>query len=339
MTIRKNEQRLLMSTIVAVLVASITIPAYAVSSLHDPADPVVPAAIVPPEPCTPSDTVLLIQDNVPWFANAGQDPRGAFVNELILQIKPWCSIDASDITTTDLSQFDEIIIANAQTQAFYDSLFPGGVIHPAIDTWVSGGGILSASLADHASGPGFGGNWDGDTFVGGVTHVPGFSGDNSITDAAHPLVSDALTCPSGNCAPQVDTGFQTDLDGWGGSDHGTFAGLPVGTTVILSSAEGPVAIEYPHGSGKVIANMNTDSWRYQGCFIGSCTPNLKYVANDIAYQDDLAIPVGGLLLSTDMTALFVAGLLGNAVWMIPAIAGIAGTGIYFAKSRNKTEAN
>ena len=48
--------------------------------------------------------------------------------------------------------------------------------------------------------------------------------------------------------------------------------------------------------------------------------------------------VGGELLSIDNTALFVAGLLGNAFWMIPAIAGIAGTGIYFAKSR-RTEEN
>lgn len=50
-------------------------------------------------------------------------------------------------------------------------------------------------------------------------------------------------------------------------------------------------------------------------------------------------PVGGELLPLDTTALFVAGFLGNAFWMIPAVAGIAGTGIYFTKSRNKTEAN
>ncbi|MFQ5440467.1 MAG: hypothetical protein ACE5DL_03290 [Nitrosopumilaceae archaeon] len=44
-------------------------------------------------------------------------------------------------------------------------------------------------------------------------------------------------------------------------------------------------------------------------------------------------PVAGELLSLDSTALVVAGLTSSAAWMIPAIAGIAGAGVYLVKLR------
>jgi len=43
--------------------------------------------------------------------------------------------------------------------------------------------------------------------------------------------------------------------------------------------------------------------------------------------------VAGELLSIDSTALFVSGALANAFWMLPLLAGIAGTGIYLTRSR------
>lgn len=51
-------------------------------------------------------------------------------------------------------------------------------------------------------------------------------------------------------------------------------------------------------------------------------------------------PVGGELLSIDNTALFVAGIFTNAFWLVPILAGIAGVGVYFTRSRwQNTEAN
>jgi len=44
-------------------------------------------------------------------------------------------------------------------------------------------------------------------------------------------------------------------------------------------------------------------------------------------------PVAGELLSLDSSALVIAGLTGSAAWMIPAVAGIAGAGIYLVKLR------
>jgi hypothetical protein len=44
-------------------------------------------------------------------------------------------------------------------------------------------------------------------------------------------------------------------------------------------------------------------------------------------------PVAGELLSLDSSALVIAGLTGSAAWMIPAVAGIAGAGVYLVKTR------
>jgi hypothetical protein len=248
-----------------------------------------------PIPCKGGEKVLLIQDNVPWFAAAGQDPLGANVTELKAQKKNFCIANSKDVGTTNLAQFREILISAAQNQAFYNNLFPGGVIHPAITAYVQNGGILSANLTDVASGPGAGGTWAGDFFVGGVQHVIAFSNFNDIADPTHPVITDLLPCPSGNCAPIVDgPGAFDDFDGWGFDSHGFFTTLPLGTTVIIKDqvTATPVMVEYFFGSGVVIATLTTTEWRYVGDF-GALPQNKKLLANEIAYQDFLTKPTPG----------------------------------------------
>lgn len=48
-------------------------------------------------------------------------------------------------------------------------------------------------------------------------------------------------------------------------------------------------------------------------------------------------PVAGELLSLDSSALVIAGLTGSAVWMIPAVAGLAGAGVYLIKFRTNRD--
>ena len=48
-------------------------------------------------------------------------------------------------------------------------------------------------------------------------------------------------------------------------------------------------------------------------------------------------PVAGELISLDSTALVIAGLSSSAVWIIPAVAGIAGTGLYLVKLRTNRD--
>jgi Peptidase family M23 len=264
-------------------------------------------ALTPAKSCTGNETVLLIQDVTPWAAAPGGSADGAVVDELTAQQKNWCAIGSTQIVTANLTKIKTILIAAAQTQTFYDNLFPstptGRVIHSAITNWVKSGGILIANLADCASGPGSGGAWASSacnadvntsyTFVGGLKHVNVFSDSNDIGTSfgvsSHPIVAGGMPCPTrtgGNCGKVVDTGQYTDLDGWGYSSHGIFVNLPAGATVVIKEstlfAPAAVTVDYPVELGRVIATMTTTEYRYVGGF-GSLPRSRKLLANEIAF--------------------------------------------------------
>ncbi len=46
-------------------------------------------------------------------------------------------------------------------------------------------------------------------------------------------------------------------------------------------------------------------------------------------------PVEGMLMPIDTSALYLAGLGSVTMWMIPAVAGMAGAGMYFVKFRKQ----
>lgn len=231
--------------------------------------------------CTGNETVLLIQDNQPWDQDSD-------VLELEAQGKNFCIITSDQIGTTNLSNYKEIIIPSVQYPPYYENLFPGGTIHPAIAGFVINGGILSANLADYDYYV-----WDNYTFVGGVKHVHYASENNDIADPTHPIITGSIPCPSGNCGQILDQGYRNDLDVWYRSSHGYFTNLPAGTKTILVDSESenaPVMIEYSYGRGIVIATTTTIEWRYD-------RDNKKLLANEIAYQDYLASRTRGLIFS------------------------------------------
>jgi uncharacterized repeat protein (TIGR01451 family) len=255
-----------------------------------------PASLTDPD-CTGVETVLLIQDVVPWFAPPDQDPGGADFTELGAQKENFCAINSNQLAGMNLSGFKQIVIASAQTQTFYNNLFPNGFIASNLAAWVQNGGFLIAHLADSASGPGMGGTWSGDSFVGGLQHSGTASNDDDIADPSNALIADSLPCPSGNCGVIIDDGQFTDLDGWGFSDHGFFTSLPSGTIAILTQVgfEGPgapVTIQYPYGSGTVLATLTTIEFRYVGGF-GSLPRNKKLLANEFAYPNVTTTQTGG----------------------------------------------
>jgi hypothetical protein len=279
------------------------------SSVFDPQAPQEPIqSSSNPYPYSGVETVLLIQDNVPWGTGVGGSPYGAVVDELLAQSKRFCMITSSELSTMDLSPFKEIIIPSAQAQTFYDNLFPGGMIDPKISDFVYAGGVLSANLADHSSGPGADGNWDGATFVAGVGKYKYYSNDLSIADPSHRIITAMLPCSGGNIGHIVDVSEYNDLDGWGWSSHGNFVNLPSNAKIILTNATGyPVFIEYAYGDGTVLATMTTSEIMY----IGLLRPvNKKLLANEICYQDYLVRepPVGGTLVSADTLGLLVPGM-------------------------------
>ena len=236
-------------------------------------------------PCNSSNTVLLIQDSSPRFAASNHNPNGADVNELKAQNIPFCMISSSQIGSTKLAQFLEIVIASTQNQAFYNNLFPSGSIDPNISGWVRHGGVLSANLADCA-----GGSWSftqcssdssfSYTFVGGVKHVVAFSEDNNINTPSHPIITGQFGGTHGGRI--VDNSCLQDLDCWQHSSHGYLTNLPAGTTIILNESNRPVFIEYRYGDGLVIATTTSIEWRYD--YFQQNFQNLKLLANEIGYQ-------------------------------------------------------
>ena len=58
--------------------------------------------------------------------------------------------------------------------------------------------------------------------------------------------------------------------------------------------------------------------------------------SDIAFAPNVVV-VGGEHLPIDSTALLLAGLQTSAIWMLPVLAGIAGTGFYLVKFRTNKE--
>ena len=240
--------------------------------------------------CDPSKTVLLIQDVTPWAGTTNHNSDGADVNELMTQQSSFCMINSNQISTTNLAQFQEIIIPSAQNQTYYDNLFPGGEISSSITSWVAGGGVLSANLADCASAPGSGGGWSSSAcsttassyaFVGGVGHEGSFSDDNSIVASSSPVLTGQYGGTNGG---QIgDDSCLKDLDCWGSSSHAYFTNLPSGTTVILGEPNGPVFVEYQYGDGLVIATTTSIEWRYD--YFQPAYQNLKLLANEIGYQN------------------------------------------------------
>jgi len=235
-----NIQRLLAGTLALVLVAGLGGQAFAQTSEDAPINP--PSAtndINPPEVCDGSDTDLLIQDVVSWGVGQGQDSRGAFVNELILQQKNWCAIGSDAIGSTNLSQFKVIIIPSVQPISYYANVFPGNILHSDIDAWVQAGGVLSVSLATFAVDNIF------VTLPQGMTMTGTNTQDHTIVDPTHPLITGVSPCPSGNCGVIVDAGSQNDIDDWNDSSHTGFDNVPAGANVILSDSSGDaVAVEY-----------------------------------------------------------------------------------------------
>ncbi len=233
----------------------------------------VPA--VSPAACVGNEDVALIQDARPWGSNAN-------TIELTAQGRTWCILLSSQLNAANLSGHDVVLIANDQPSATYNNIMPGGNAHPKLDAFARAGGVVSAGLTDRGRN---GGSWANRSFIGGLQHVQGFTNNNNIASAAHPIITNALPCGGGNCGVILDAGFRNHLDSWNGSDHGFFSNLPAGTTVILNQSGNnsrPVMIEYPWGSGRVIATMNTLEWRYD--VAGN---EKRLLANEIAYQIDV----------------------------------------------------
>lgn len=203
--------------------------------------------------------VLIIKDNDPWDDDGNEQALDSIPG------KTWDVIITDDIAGTTLSDYRIVIVASDQFTATYDALIANAA---ALASYVDGGGILLAHGCDNGWN---GGHWSSSWLPGGVYHVDTYQDSLSIVDATSPI---------------VDGISDADLDGWGYSTHGYFTGLVAGTNIIIGITNGdptgkPTYIEYTHGSGLVLATMQTMEWPWAG---GGGTTQL--LINEIEYAQE-----------------------------------------------------
>jgi len=199
--------------------------------------------------------VLLVKDVDPWDYAANEQ----VLNNLGIT---YDIARSEDIAGIDLSQYKVVIIASDQTQEFYDRM---SRYVTKLENYVASGGILEAHACDHGWN---GGEWSR-LLPGRVGHVEYYDNYNYIEAPDHPIVK-GLT--------------DDDFIGWNAVSHGYFTNLLPGTTVILTDSYGrPTFIEYPYGSGVVVASMETLEWAFKH---GYCQ-NGKILTQTIAYTYSL----------------------------------------------------
>jgi len=92
---------------------------------------------------------------------------------------------------------------------------------------------------------------------------------------------------------------------------------------------GPVVVDWDNSVGGSSIEIFVEPSFQEGGSI-----HCEYLVEHIEPEDQL---VAGQLLPLDSTALLIGGLTSMSVWMIPAVAGIAGAGIYLVKFRANKE--
>jgi len=150
------------------------------------------------------------------------------------------------------------------------------------------------------------------TFIGFLPNSPahiGFAPDGTLYMVDRSNSGDLFTLDptNANVLTQVARSPIGELDALGVSPQGVI--FVAGTTF--------------QGAGPDIFTLATDGTK---TFVGS---GLRQVA-DLAFAPQ---QVAGELLPLDTSALMIAGLTSMTVWMVPAVVGLAGVGVYLVKFR------
>ena len=188
-----------------------------------------------------SADILLIQTSLPWDSTA---------NTTVLDSLGYSYdiVDISNLGSVSLFSYPVILIVNDQAQSFYDA-YAADV--DTFESYVRGGGVLLFFAASDG--------WANGTLradlPGSVEVItPHYETNNYIEDSSHPIVTAALS----------DNVPLTEAELWGNyCSHGYFQSLVPNTRIIFSESNGyPTMIDYPLGTGRVIASTNTWEFHY-----------------------------------------------------------------------------
>jgi len=151
------------------------------------------------------------------------------------------------------------------------------------------------------------------TINGGMT-VPYSTGNQQVTKVGI-LITDNPPGGGNDAGSVNDDQHLADLgdqsDGLGIVWHDLIRGTTSSDAFFQADAD---------NSGGTFTTINTDGTGVADAII------------DIITDPDFCV-IGGEMLQIDSTALLLAGLQGSVIWMLPVLAGAAGVGAYYIKTR------
>ena len=171
---------------------------------------------------------------------------------------------------------------------------------------------------------------DADAFAAAVTAAPrpfaGLTAPGSAIAFGTPLFTNAFTSDRQVMDVSGDGVENDGLDTSTARDAALAAGIDVINGIVIG------------GDPAVLAFYTTEVIGGTGSFVSTAADFTEFgAAIDDKIKREICEPVGGQFLEINASSLFVAGLAANAIWIVPAIAGIVGTGIYFIGSRKDTD--
>ncbi len=188
--------------------------------------------------------VLLIQSVVPWSSNANEQ----VLSQLGLG---YAMVDINQAANMDFSEYQLVMIANDQNNAFYNGL---ASIKSKLGNYVASGGSLLYGACDYG--------WGGGTHQGMLPGEVGLAeidpqNYNYVSDSNHPIV----TGEASEGIPLTNTDLYSNYASHRNFDIST---LPPDSRVILNSGDAnkPTLIEYGIGNGTVIASTLTWEHNY-----------------------------------------------------------------------------
>ncbi len=183
--------------------------------------------------------VAIFRDNFPWNLNMTEP----ILDKFNISYKVYSS---SNMSSVDLSVYQKVIIPSDQGQTFYNTLSNNT---NWFENYVTNGGILQFHAAD-VPGDWHFGSWGNFPMPGGLNKTSVTTNNVTIKIPNHPVLLNPF---------RVD---DDELDNWGYSSHGNFSEYPSSANEILLDVTntGPVLIDFPFGSGFIIASMQTLEW-------------------------------------------------------------------------------
>jgi len=160
--------------------------------------------------------------------------------------------------------------------------------------------------------------------------------DNNVNWAIYQDVGGVLQTPA--IASGVGINVMTNTFDVGGSDFCDLAAglvcfevwMDLDNPVDLPTGTYWMAIENPNGLWQMLADFTDDGVNFCG---GLGCQDFVFIFGAEFPFIVTGHPVAGELLPLDSSALLIGGLTSMSIWMVPAIAGLAGVGVYLVKFR------